>query len=236
MEVVWIQVNALSGIAEMRAYGSHYDAACVLCRVAFEASVTAYWLAQPEDWKDRESRWLRWVRKEEDYRKRLGKEIESSSPSFSQRLDSERISLESRRLQIAALLHSEYLSAGFSEAEAQKRCVGGGSPNFRTILNETDLGPQRYIAYTVLSHSTHVGPSVAEAALRVEGNAVTPILTHGPNEWPLVFETASWCVTAPVQRILARCTADTAKVHDVIDAHQALLHATDKLRRIYELR
>lgn len=235
MEVVWQQVNAVSAVAELQPHGSHYEPACVLCRVAYEASVTAVWLTGPSDWKDRESRWLRWFRKEEDYLRRLSRDVGTASQDAASSYDVRREELESFRQQVATLLRAEYITAGIPEREAKARCSFGSTPTFKSILLEAGLGPRDYALYSTLSHSTHVGPSAATGVLRVEGNRVTPYLAHGPHEWPFLFRIAAWSVTWPAQRVLALCDAPVEKSHQVVDAHSDLLAACARLEAAYKL-
>ncbi len=172
MQATLLHVNAVSSVAMIPYLGSHVLPAWVLLRSAFESSLIANWLAEPNDWIERETRWLRWIPKEEDYVKKLAVEFKSVNFSFHDRLAMEhRESTERRSARIDLLIEEAKMSGG-EQAESMVRQRICSSVSMPQILKELDLPPRTYIFYRIASHIVHAGPSASESEFRREGGSL----------------------------------------------------------------
>ncbi len=235
LEVVWQHINAISAIAELRPYGSHIESALVLCRVAFEACVTACWLATPDNWMEREAKWVRWVQGEETNLKRLATAASPFNIVLAEASTARANAHGERRSEIAKRLVQEFVKAGVSESLAQEKVHKKPNPSFKQILQESGLGEDGYLRYMVMSDSIHVAPSVASSSVRIESNSVTPYLARSPSEWTGLFEHASCCICQATAIVLPLCGATEESIEEMLRFHRILYTSAAALRNAYRI-
>lgn len=224
----WQAVNAISHLTEIRYVGSHFIPAQCLCRSAVEVGLTAYWLVREDDWRLREARWLRYVRREEKYRGGLASDFGALNAEISDRLRSERVQLESRRNAIDSLLKVEFAKDGI-RADTER------TPSFSEILSDLKLRDQIYPRYRLLSHSLHGGPSQASTVLRIEGDNVGWYMAHSPRDWSDLFLLAGHALCAGASDYAKRISAPSEKVAVLNEALSDLARKSQYLEESYRI-
>jgi len=227
MQATWLHINALSSVAEIPYTGSHSISAWVLLRAAFEAGLTAWWLVAPENWIEREARWLQWIKREEIHRDKLSKSSNVFGADFVTQLEGERDRLAKRRQDISNLLLDNVAPDQRPKVERQLRPP---TVSMEQIIRETGLPSRYYIVYRVSSHYTHSGPSTSNTLLQFANDENTQ--TSIPCDWSEMFCAASWLMTDPGQVVLIRCGANHEDVARIVDAHNNLLDCVAELKRL----
>jgi hypothetical protein len=213
MEVVLQHVNAVSDVAMIPKPGSHLVSAWVLLRSAFEVALTAYWLTIENDWKEREARWLGWVAGEEEYQRKLAKDLRPVAAVAAQKFENYALQLEQRRLMIARLL---------PKGARQAR------PAIPRMLQECGIHEKYYIAYRVGSQLTHGGPAVCEEVWETSDHFLrTKDISYSP--WVDPLRMAGWCIAQPGYVVLLRSGATPEAAENVVGAHARLLEGVSIL-------
>lgn len=223
----WLHVNALSKISEIRYLGSHFVPAQCLCRAAVEAGLTAYWLVEPDDWRLREARWLRWVNREEQHRKKLSRDIAKIHKDTSSALESEQLALEDRRKQIELQL-KDHLAVDQLEVELER------NPSFESILNDLNIRDNFYIRYRFLSHVLHSGPSGVQNVLRASNSgSIGMYMAHSPQDWSDLLVTAGYSMQAGLPSFAKRVGASSDRIDATIKAFSELVRVGQSLNDVY---
>lgn len=224
----FLHANALSQVAEIPYIGSHLIPSQCLCRAAFEAGLTAFWLAEQDDWRLREARWLRWIGREEKYRSGLSQSFQDVDPGFAGRLAIERQELAGRREAITELLR-QHLEPDQPAPELQR------SPSFEEMLRDLGLVDLLYARYRLLSHVLHSGPTSAASALRSGGSTIGMYLAHSPADWNDIFALTGFALYAPLPSFGKRIGVESEKLKMVEGAWHDLRTKAEALHRTYAL-
>lgn len=237
MQATLIYVNSLSAVAELKPEGSHLPSAWTLARSAFESGMTAMWLAEPDDWKERESRWIRWVQREEKFTQNLARSLPDASVVGSNPFAQNVAALRQRRESITQLLLAEFARSNpeSEESHARRKHHLETGPTFETILKECTLGREMYLAYRIGSHYAHTGPSVSDSVFSFDGKAFSAYYAYGPGDWVAPFKLASWSLAQPAMFVLQRADCDPVKSALIISAHPRVVQATNTLEALYRL-
>jgi hypothetical protein len=214
MEVVFRHVNAFSAIAAaMQPLGSHYVSAWVLLRSAFEVGVTAYWLVKDDDWREREARWLGWMAGEEEYQRKLVRDLQPLDQQTADKVAQYADSLEQHRLEITRLLPKD------------SRDRRSSIPR---MLEECGIEKKYYIAYRIGSHLTHGGPAVCDEVFESDGGSLRT-KSGGLDAWANLFLMASWSIARPGSVVLKRSQASERIVDSLMMWHHVL---SDHVRKL----
>ena len=219
----WLHANAFSKITELPYCGSHLIPAECLARAADEAGITALWLLEPDDWRLRESRWLRWDRRELAHERKLVKTLSESGFGIASSFESASHAAEVRRQKIRVLL----------DAKFSNDCIAppkGPVPSFEQIVKDLKMPAVAYIYYRLLSHSTHSGPSVARSALSQSGNQIGFYMSHSPRDWVNGFKIIGTAITAPGLVQARRINVETARIAEFQGAWESLKVRGERLR------
>lgn len=228
LSCTWLHANALSHLAEIPYTGSHLIPAQALCRAAVESGFTALWLLDPDDWRQREARWLRYVRREEKHRHALSVDFSKLSPQMTERLASECLSLQERRRKISELLLAEFApDSVIPDIDS--------IPSFARMLQDLDEYDKIYIRYRFLSHSVHGGPSQASTAMRTEGHSVSMYMAHSPQEWSVLFSLTGYAVYAGLESYTKRVQIPESKLVEAREALHEVMENSDSLANMFEL-
>ena len=217
MEVSFRHINAVSGIAMMPKPGSHLISAWSLLRSAFDISLTATWLADDPDWKEREARWLGWIAGEETYQRKLAGDIRKAGGTRTEKLDQYAADLEKRRLQIMRLLPRD---------SRKKR------PEIPLMLRECGLKENYYIVYRIGSQLTHGGPACIKEVWKTgvhDGKPAFFFKDIAYAEWSHPLQLAGWCIAQAGSVVLLRAGADPEAVNQMIEVHKRLIEASSLL-------
>lgn len=216
MQLIWMHVNSLTVLAMVPEAGTHAASAWLPLRAAYECALTVLWLTKEEDWKEREARWLGWVKQEEEYELKLAKHLEVFSPKEAAARRTHARQLAERREAITKLLPI---------APHPKR------PRLIDLVNQLMPGTEYYAPYCVASELTHGGPGSLSWASFTKADSIDLFPRLDWSRWSQAIRMASWCVSQPGTCVLQRAGADSRVVAKLIDAHNEVLRATIPLAK-----
>ena len=214
MEAVFQNVNAVSGIAVMPKPGSHLVPAWVLLRSAFEISLTASWLVTEDDWKEREARWLGWMKGEEKYQRNIASELRPIPDSDSNQFMDYADQLEQRRRAIMEKLPKD------SRDER---------PSIPEMLRQCGIDRRYYISYRIGSQLTHGGPAVCQELFVDEVNAIRRT-NVSYSAWVGPLQMAGWSIAHAGSHVLLRTGATEESIERLVATHDILVSMSSSLQ------
>ena len=162
-----------------------------IARTAFETGIKILWMLDPDDPYEREVRWLTYLKTEEDFHRKLGKEIGNTKHDEAE-------SIRDFRVRIEGLLLNKY--------KLYKQL-----PNFRQILQE--IGEERkYSLYIMLSqynHSTHAATSLYRKGI---GRSVEVKDITSSGDWKIPLSACYFGFASAGCRIIQRWGEDPNKL------------------------